>query len=296
MKSMNTIYKKLSLFHYNVGLFNFEAEPLLKGNIMVRWLNHPYRDRFFADPFILDVTENEIRVLVEDLEYKTWKGNISLLVIDRKSTELKRKTMVLNLDTHLSFPFIYRENNEVYVIPENSASGSLRAWRYNADTERLESPVVLTGMPVVDPVIKKAGTHYFLYGSLQDRSENRDLYLWQAEELLSHYELVCDHPIKSDNRCSRRGGDFFIVDEQLYGVAQSCVNSYGEATQICRAEFGADGRLTEQLAATILPDTQYPYGLHTFNVYKGVCVVDGLSYLFRPFKKIGIMAKHFLKK
>lgn len=46
----------------------------------VDWVKMP-KDRWFADPFILDVTDDEILLLVEDYAYATKKGVISLLHI-----------------------------------------------------------------------------------------------------------------------------------------------------------------------------------------------------------------------
>ena len=73
---MNKILKKLSLFHYNIGFFDYNPENLSQGECSVAWLRHPYKDRFFADPFILSVDDDEIKVLVEDFEYRRWKGCI----------------------------------------------------------------------------------------------------------------------------------------------------------------------------------------------------------------------------
>ena len=53
---------------YNIGFIDGDLKDIIEGKlpIEVNWLNHPYRDRWFADPFILDVTDNEIWVLVEE--------------------------------------------------------------------------------------------------------------------------------------------------------------------------------------------------------------------------------------
>lgn len=285
-EKMNTFLKKFSLFHYNIGFFPFNTESLLKGSVKVRWMKHDYKDCFFADPFILSVSENEIKVLVEDFPYNEWKGNISLLVVDKESFTLKRKKTLLQLETHLSFPFILRDGKHVYVVPENSASGKLIAYQYKNVDEKLERVTVLTEMPVIDPVIVRTDKGCRLYGSIRGKNENGALYEWESDRLLGSYQLVTDAPVKIGNNSSRRAGDFFLVEKQLYAATQCCEHSYGEAMNICRVDSMERCKLCETIVSTIVPQKEYSDGLHTLNIHQGICVVDGLTYLFRPIEKI----------
>lgn len=289
---MNFLLKKLSLFHYNIGFFDYDSDFLLQGKMHVHWTKHPYKDRFFADPFILDVTDNEIKILVEEFPYQEWKGKISLLTIGRGDYELKSKKTLLELDTHLSFPFIYRTETDVYVIPENSASGRLNAYRYDKETESLHIESTLVEQPVIDPVIVRQDNHYILFGALKGKRENGDLYSWQSTNPLKSYALTNNTPVKSDNGSGRRGGDFFFLNNELYSATQSCVHSYGEALNICKVEDLSETKLVEKVVKTLHPDERYKEGLHTLNMHDGVCVVDGLTYLFRPLQKILISIRN----
>lgn len=283
---MNKILKKLSLFHYNIGFFDYNPEKLSQGECSVAWLRHPYKDRFFADPFILSVDDDEIKVLVEDFEYRRWKGCISLLVVDRKDYHLKRKKTLLDLDTHLSFPFILRKPEGIYVIPENSESGRLTAWKYDLNTETLSKISVLTDMAVIDPVVRKIGEHYYLYGSIKGKNENGALYQWESMEELSGYRLMREEPVKQGKEDAWRGGNFFMMDGQLYAATQCCTHSYGEALTICKVNVMDNTLLEETPVVSLYPQKPYTEGLHTLNISEGLCVVDGLTYLFRPVEKI----------
>lgn len=288
---MNTLLKKFSLFHYNIGIFDYDPASLLQGKINIHWMKHPYKDRFFADPFILDVTDNEIKILVEEFPYKEWKGKISLLTIGRSDYKLKSKKILLELDTHLSFPFIYRTKTDIFVIPENSASGQLNAYRYVAKNESLRFEGALLEQPVIDPIIIHQDNHYLLFGTLHDKQENKNLYSWQSEEPLRGYIPTSNIPIKSDNSCGRRGGDFFSLNNELYSATQSCINNYGEALNICKVTDLSNMTLKEEVISTIYPNIPYANGLHTFNHYKDVGVVDGLTFLFNPIQKLTITIK-----
>lgn len=289
-----TYIRKLSLFHYNIGFLNFDQDLLSKEIPDIKWMKHNYRDRFFADPFILNITDDEIKVVVEDFEYRTWLGSIALLTIDRKSLELKSRKIILELDTHLSFPFVFRRNeDELFIIPENSASGSLSAYRFDTESETVKKVSILTDMPVIDPVIHQMNGHYYLYGTLRDREENANLYAWESSDPLEGYSLLSEHPVKTDICSGRRGGGFFTMNDELYSATQYCKNKYGEALSICKCTISPAGELSEDTVFRLKAHPLFPYGIHTLNIHQGLCVVDGLKYLFNPVGKIRGMIRKY---
>lgn len=291
---MYSILKKISLWHYNIGFFDFDKQVLF-GKADIHWMVHPYKDRFFADPFIVDMTTDVIKVLVEELFYHDGRGRITLLMVDRKTFRLVYRKVLLDLPTHLSFPFIYRTETEIYVIPENSQSGGLHAYHWDGNAETLTWISTLVEQPLIDSVIVRDNNgKYLLFGSLPGKQEHANLFVWQSGEPLRGYERVSSVPV-IDNRpdCARRGGGFFTVDGTLYAAVQSCAYSYGEALRICKVNRLSANYLEEEEVGVLRPDKRYPSGLHTFNLYKGLCVVDGLTYLFRPDKKMINVLKRF---
>ena len=101
--------------NWNIGFCEQLTENFLRYKTLnkIKWLKHPYTDRWFADPFILDVTENEIVVLVEECHIENPKGIISELIVDRRSMRLKKRYELLSLETHLSYPIIIQEDNKI---------------------------------------------------------------------------------------------------------------------------------------------------------------------------------------
>ena len=139
---MNTLIKHIKKFsdeRWNIGFFENSLDSIMKGEtVRVKWMKHTYRDRWFADPFILDVTDKEIIVLAEEFYKPIYRGRISRLTIDRETLELKQLDIVLQLNTHLSFPFIERENNDIFLYPENGARGGLWRYKYNASDNTIK--------------------------------------------------------------------------------------------------------------------------------------------------------------
>ena len=105
------VQKKLRSFadrYYNVGFVENSLDGILNGEkLNVTYVKHSYKDHWFADPFILKVSDNQIDVLVEDYCLSLDRGRISLLRVDRQSYELKELIPILTLPTHLSYPAIF---------------------------------------------------------------------------------------------------------------------------------------------------------------------------------------------
>ena len=94
------LYKTVVRDRWEIGFVEGGLDTVM-GNapINVNWLKHKYKDRWFADPFILDVTESEIVVLAEEYQYKTNKGRIAELIVDKQSYALKELHIILELDS-----------------------------------------------------------------------------------------------------------------------------------------------------------------------------------------------------
>lgn len=63
------------------------ADTLKNKNPKIHWVKKRINDRWFADPFILDVTESEIIILAEEYCYDIRRGRIARVVIDCKTFE-----------------------------------------------------------------------------------------------------------------------------------------------------------------------------------------------------------------
>ena len=62
---------------WNIGFIQNSLDNILQGeDIRVQWVEHDYKNSWFADPFILDVTDTDIIVLVEEFpkKYLSWEN------------------------------------------------------------------------------------------------------------------------------------------------------------------------------------------------------------------------------
>lgn len=287
--SKRILEKKLGIFQWNIGFIEMGLDAIMDSaspHLNICWLKHPYRDRFFADPFILNVAEDKIEVLVEEFFYAKWKGVISLLTISRADYRLTSRKILLELDTHLSFPYIFEENGRTYVIPENSQGGSLFIYTYNHKKQILEYPQKMIHAPLVDPVIIKPNDTYFLLCTSLKFEKDEDLLLYYSDSLTGPYTPFSGNPVKQDITSVRSGGCFYYYSGCYYRCTQNSKNSYGASLNICNVETIEKDIFKEDVFMNILPDSDYMHGLHTLDCKGNICVVDGLKYIYKPMLKI----------
>lgn len=266
--------------NWNIGFCDMTPEELVAEKKLepIQWMKHPYKDRFFADPFIYKVTEQEIIVFVEEYVFDNPPGLIVELVVDRKSKQLKKRYELLRLPTHLSYPAIIREGGETYVYPENGNSGELNIYRYDEVQHKLVEPVCILNEAVADSTMCRLTNGQFLLVATKYPDNQENAYAYESSSVKGPFEPIGSGPFQTSRAYSRPAGDFFEAFGQLYRPAQNCIGSYGASTNVL--EFDASN-FKEKEAFELNPQARsYPLGLHTINFYEGLCVVDGLGYLY----------------
>lgn len=194
----------------------------------VDWAKMP-EGRWFADPFVLDVTDEEILLLVEDYPYATKKGVISQLHINRKTMEITSRKVLLDLPHHLSFPAIWRKDGHIYIYPESAKSGRLDMYEYNAKKEELTFVKTICDDVIWDSYITEAFGEPMLFTAAKNDYQ-LDIYKWDEirERFVPYQKIV------SDLKNSRMGGAVFKYKGEMYYPAQNCEAAYGGAIDIKR--------------------------------------------------------------
>lgn len=146
----------------------------------IDWLKMP-KDRWLADPFVLDATGNEILLLVEDFGYDIRKGVISLLHINKATMEIVSRKVLLEKPTHLSFPAIWRKDGHIYVYPENAQGGQLDMYEYHLDTETLTFVKTICCDVVWDTYITEVFGEPLMFTAAQNDYQ-LDLYRWNKNK------------------------------------------------------------------------------------------------------------------
>lgn len=262
---------------YNIGFIDGDLESILNGEpIKINWLKHSYKDRWFADPFILDITDKEIIVLVEEWYDPIQRGRISKLTIDKHTYKLKDLKVMIEADHHLSFPAIERKTDGIYIHPESSSIGKLETYKYDTTTDSFRKAGVISKLPLTDSVCNELFGQNLMFSTKLPDANGKELGIYYYDSENSQYSIKEYYHFK-DN-ISRMAGNFFGFKGKIYRPAQVCIKSYGDAVSIQEVSF-KDGKWDfKEIRRIYSPHPDLDLGFHTFNVYKDTIVVDAIGY------------------
>ena len=252
-------------------------DPALAKSILIA--NPPHR--FLADPFVFRRGNLEV-CFVEDYDYRTKRGKISVFQIS--GDEHWELGTVLDEPFHLSYPFIFEVDNELYMCPETGEIGEIRLYKC------IEFPLrwsyhktLMRDVAAVDTNIFFLQDKWWLLTTF-DSSEIGDV----CSELHAFYSDSFDsdawtphakNPVVFDSERARCGG-FFRDGEKLLRVfqRQGFGSLYGESMGIARINHLDPETYDEETVSIMEPDfVPSIVGTHTFSYCDGLLAIDYLK-------------------
>jgi hypothetical protein len=303
--------KKIECF--KIRLLKGSDKNVWKINEMERILDIPC-DRFslslnpktiLADPFLF-VFNNILYLFFESKKNYSY-GEIQMICTTDLSNWSAPIT-VLKETGHLSYPFVFEYDNEVYMIPESSYLNEVRL--YKADNDNLSSFSYYKtliddyhdGIEVGfsdSSIYNKDGLFYLMTSKRNIDGENV-YYLYLSEDLLGSYYSHPQSPILISKKYGRNAGSLIEIDGKLYRVAQDCEKRYGDNVHLFEVDELSNLSYKEHLVRhNLIPlnNSFYKEGGHQYNVaiYNDVYLVatDAKEYhtfgLCRIIHKFGMI-------
>ena len=270
------IYRKLVDLRWTIGFVENDIDGIIKGERLdINWVQCDYKDRWYADPFILDVTDEQVILLVEEFYYPIKRARITKLVVCRNNNKILSSKPILTLPTHLSYPAIVRKNGNIYIYPESGQSGILMLYRYHPDTDEVTEERLLINEVVADATYTDFWGEDIIFCTIPPDINKKNLYIYRKDS--NGVYQRCEKITFEDN-CARMAGDFFEHNGIIYRPAQDCNRNYGNGTVIQKV-YHKNGKWSFQEVRRYYSDNpKYPLGIHTLNMYKGIIVVDAEGY------------------
>jgi len=256
-----------------LGICEKGLDDLKAGRI--HWIHNGVfeKKKWFADPFLLDADEKEIRLLVEEFDYQVHRGRIARIVVDRTDWTVKDCRILLDLETHLSFPMIWRESGTVFVCPENYQSGGWDLYRYDDAAGRLERVGRLIDEKLTDAVLIRSGEAYVVLSTADPTPNGQHLRIYRSEALKGPYRKVQD--VRFEDNTARNAGMPFRYEGRWIRPAQESNYSYGHALVFQEMKVEDGGFSFEEIGRIYSPHSHFRFGIHTYNqLPDGLAVVD----------------------
>jgi hypothetical protein len=231
-----------------------------------------------ADPFVFE-DGDDTYVFFEEEDLATSKAHISYIRLDELARPLTEPAKALVAPYHLSYPFVFRHEGDVFMIPESSANATVELHRASPfPSTWILDRVLLDGIRALDPTLHVEGERLWLFVTLTEEgaAPNDELHLYSSTTLHGPWEPHPANPVVSDARSARPAGRLFRHGPTLVRPAQDCSRRYGFAIVFNRVDVITETRYAETPVGRIEP-SWYPniVATHTYNFGSRVEVLDG---------------------
>jgi hypothetical protein len=238
----------------------------------------PPKDRFWADPHVL-YRNNKYYIFLEEFLYSTNKGHISLLIMDDKGHYEKPK-VILDTPYHLSYPFIFEHNNDLYMIPESMENETVELYKCTEFPDKWEFQMnLMENVKLLDVTLQYKDDQWWMFANcveIDGVSSWDELYLFSSKELFStNWRPHPQNPIVSDCKSSRPAGKIFEKDGILYRPSQNSSYKYGYGFNLNKINLINEHEYSETIVSKVEPNWDKNItATHTFSHVNNLYIID----------------------
>lgn len=237
-----------------------------------------------ADPFLF-VHEDTLYLFYE--QKKLYHDGVIMMTCTKDLQNWTPPRTVLKEPFHLSFPYVFERDGNVYMIPETCANRSIRLYRaVNSEltdfvfVKKLlemedDSDVLIS---YSDSSILSKDDVIYLFTTVCRRGGANSLQLYYADDLLGPYREHCKSPVVVSSKHGRNAGSLILHEGEIYRPAQDCVRRYGDNVHLWKVTRLTPSEYREELFKESIYDARIPFyreGGHQLNVarFKGRYIV-----------------------
>ena len=280
-KSLGRFARQPTIMHWRMAVRR-GAPPLADSTATPNvddflWIESP-KGRFYADPFLL-TNRGKVWAFFEDYDYTAQIGRISCAEVG--SGGLAEPLAVLDRPYHLSYPCIFGDGDDLYMIPESVSNGTVELYRCVAFPNCWKLERVLLDLPAVDSTVWfEDGLYWFFITMREPRGAATQLWLFFAGGLGETWRPHPANPISTDVRNSRGGGAIFRHNGRLFRPSQDCSRDYGSSFTLNEIVTLNPLEYREKPRVTVEPAWKGDWvGTHTYGRSGDIEIIDGCARL-----------------
>jgi len=238
----------------------------------------PEGDRYWADPFIVE-KDNRYYVFIEEKILAAGLGRIACLTLDEDGLLLSNQ-IALERSYHLSYPFIFEQRGEIYMMPETAANHTLELYRcqhFPGQWQFVKN--LMTDIYAVDATLLEHEKKWWLFANVKEEggSSLDALHLFYADSpLADKWTAHPLNPIIKDIRSARPAGRIFTRNGKLIRPSQDSSRRYGFALQFNRIDKLTEQEYKETKVSSFFPKGGKILATHTFNQAGDFTVIDAV--------------------
>ena len=253
----------------------------------------PNTARFHAmDPFVFKFN-HETFIFAE--VYDRWLSRGTIGYCKWNGNGFSSWKQVIVESYHLSYPFLYEDNGEVFMVPESFLNQDVHAYRAVDFPDKWEfSHVLARNVKYVDTTLfRQDKTEYAFAYDVE--SMEKQLLLFEIHD--RQFNMASRAVISKDYSSARPGGRVFNYNGDMIRVSQDCDGAYGKAVVFSRINHLKSGGEFDEIplcrvgVGAVVLDDDIPYcGIHTYNAVDTMEVIDLKGHCFNVVDYIGRFA------
>jgi hypothetical protein len=214
------------------------------------------KGRYLADPFVYS-REGKDYCFVEDFNVSKAHGSIS--VFDLTNDEASFIGYALCEPFHLSFPYLFEYNEQLYMVPETSQNADIRIYRCIDFPLKWElAGVAMKNVSAADSMIFKRGDLWWLFTNINPmggRDHSSELMIFYADDpLSSEWRPHEENPVYIDPSVARNGGLLYDNDRVFRTAQVTGFSQYGAKSKLFEIRKLTPNEFEETLVSEIEPD------------------------------------------
>jgi hypothetical protein len=238
-----------------------------------RW--HGALGHAWADPFLCR-RDGTTFLFFEDFDFERGYATISRAEV-RSDCSLGAMTTCLDPGYHLSFPFVFEHEGDMFMLPESLANGTVTLYRARRFPDEWVEEKVLFRGNAVDTNFWQDGPRFYFFTTLHDRDDRgAKTLLFLADSLIGEWRLHPANPVSSDVREARNAGAIFRRGAHLFRPSQNGGPAYGFGLNLREIVTLSEDRFEERAWCSVDPSAlPFPaIGVHTYNSCGDVEAID----------------------
>ena len=293
MQFINSLFDKFfKIDFWNVFLIkdSFENFLLTKGkNLKNAEKIFSTKNNFFADPFILKVSNKYVTFLVEDFSFFKG-GRVSKIKYNLTNRTVNKKFLLKG--KHFSYPYIYNHKKKKYIFPEMSEDNQNLMFELKYNKNIIPIKNYLFGDNIVDPTIIHFKNKFWLFCGVKGQNENKNLNLFYSDSLMGNWISHPQNPVLKNKNFTRPAGTIIIHKNKIYRPSQDSKEGYGSRLYMNEISMLTENKYKEKVLFKISPTNKNYNGIHHLS-YKDNCISFDQKYERYTINKI---LYYFLKK
>ena len=256
------------------NLFDPDFSKIRAADIVLK----PPFNAYWADPFLL-YENDKIIIFFEEFILKKNKGRIRAIELTNQGVILNNK-VIIEKNYHLSFPFILKYYNEIYIIPETSTENNIKLFKsQNSLFEWIDYGLIIDNMNAVDSVLfYNNGIWYLLTSEIGGGGkDNRGTVTLLTNNSIfnsNNWIKSNSNPVVLNPQCGRNAGAILSFQNKNFRLAQNSSIDYGRSISIMEIESIDFNSYKENLFNEIQPYGLLNTNIHTINSNNGYLCFD----------------------